>query len=102
MHGCTMPRMPLTPTDVAFLDERSRSIGMTIGWSLSFGEAPNPEFVFLTATTLDDDMAEHHVVVFGPRRVDEVTVLEVDLLLDELERGERRIVADQDGDPRLA
>lgn len=42
----------------------------------------------------------HHIVLV-PRPVDEVIAHEVDVVLDQLDRGERQIVADEDGDPRL-
>lgn len=93
--------MPLSPEDVARLDERARQVGTAIGWALGFCEAPYPEYVFLTAGTIDDDFEPVHVTVHGPLNVDAVTVHEVDLLLDQIESGERKIVADEDGDPRL-
>jgi hypothetical protein len=33
--------------------------------------------------------------------VSELAVYEIDLILDELERGDRTIATDEDGDPRL-
>lgn len=93
--------MPVTPEDVAQLDARAHQVGLAIGWTMSFGQAPNPEYVYLTADTIEDDGEVAHIAVFGPERVDEVIVHEVDMLLDQLERGERRIIADEDGDPRL-
>lgn len=91
----------LRPEDVERLDLRAREVGVRIGWALSFCEAPNPEFVGLTADTIDEEIERHHIFVFGPSRVDGATVHEVELLLDDLERGARRIVPDEDGDPRL-
>lgn len=93
--------MTLHPDDVIALDARARQIGLAIGWTLAFGEAPNPEYVFLTADTLDEQLEVTHLVVFGPKKIDEVTVHEVDLLLDDLESGRRRLMLDEDGDPRL-
>lgn len=92
----------LRPDDVERLDQRARQVGAKIGWALAFCQAPNPEFVGMTADTIDEDIEPHHIFVFGPTRVDGVTVHEVDLLLDDLECGARRIIPDEDGDPRLA
>lgn len=55
----------------------------------------------MTAAALDVDLDEYYIIVFGPASVDEVTVHEVDVLLDQLEDGVRRVVADEDVDPRL-
>lgn len=41
------------------------------------------------------------VVVVGPCRISDLRAQEIDLALDALQRGERRIVTDEDGDPRL-
>ena len=93
--------MALEAEDVERLDLRAREIGTRIGWALAFRQGPNPEFVGLTADTIDENAERHHIVIFGPTRVDEVTVHEVELLLDHLDSGTRRIVPDEDGDPRL-
>lgn len=92
----------LQPDDVERLNLRARQVGIKIGWSLAFCQAPNPEFVGMTADTIDEDIEPHHIFVFGPTRVDSLTVHEVDLLLDDLDRGTRRVIPDEDGDPRLA
>jgi len=39
--------------------------------------------------------------VLGPSRITDLAVHEIDLALDALQRGDRQIVLDEDGDPRL-
>jgi len=41
------------------------------------------------------------IVVLGPSRIADLAVHEIDLALDALQRGDRRIVLDEDGDPQL-
>ena len=60
-----------------------------------------PEHVFLVAETINDDAAQVRIVIHGPVVVDTVTVHEIDMLLDQLESGQRRIEFSEDGDPRL-
>lgn len=38
--------MAVTCEDVAQLDSRARQVGLAIGWTVAFGVAPDPEFVF--------------------------------------------------------
>jgi hypothetical protein len=61
---------------------------------MHFQVAPNPEFIGLTA-------GAKHIFVVGPSRLADLAAHEIDLTLDELERGSRRIILDEDGDPRL-
>lgn len=56
--------------------------------------APNPRCVGLCA-------GPDRVVIVGPSWIEDLAVHEIDLMLDGLERGERMIVLDEDGDPRL-
>lgn len=84
----------LTDDDITVLNRRAREVGQHIGWELTFAVAPNPEYVGLCA-------GPDRVVVLGPSRVSDLAVHEIDLALDALQRGEWRIVLDEDGDPRL-
>ena len=84
----------LTDEDVLALDRRAREVGRRIGWDLQFVVAGNPEFVGLVA-------GADQIVVLGPSRIADLAVHEIDLALDALQRGDRRIVLDEDGDPRL-
>lgn len=84
----------LTDDDITVLNRRAREVGQHIGWELTFVVAPNPEYVGLCA-------GPDRVVVRGPSRVSDLAVHEIDLALDALQRGERRIVLDEDDDPRL-
>lgn len=89
----------LTDDDVQALDRRAHEVGRHIGWDLQFVVAGNPEFVGLAAGG-GADQAEH-VIVLGPSRIADLAVHEIDLALDALQRGDRHIVLDEDGDPRL-
>jgi hypothetical protein len=84
----------LTEDDKATLDKRAGDIGQQIGWKLRFIVLPNPQLVGLAA-------GDQQIIVFGPSRIADLAVHEVDLVLDALERGDRRIVLDEDGDPQL-
>ena len=89
-----MAAVALDPDDVARLDERAQRVGESIGWRLRFMAAPFPEYICLVA-------GPDQVMVWGPAKVDELAAHEVDFELDALERGDRTIVADEDGDPRI-
>ena len=89
----------LTDDDVLTLDRRAREVGRHIGWDLKFVVAGNPEFVGLVAGG-GADQAEP-IVVIGPSRITDLAVHEIDFALDALQRGDRHIVLDEDGDPRL-
>ncbi|MCK0177642.1 hypothetical protein MWU83_26095 [Mycolicibacterium sp. F2034L] len=89
----------LTDDDVQALDRRAREVSRHIGWDLQFVVAGNPEFVGLSAGG-GTDQAEH-IIVLGPSRIADLAVHEIDLALDALQRGDRHIVLDEDGDPRL-
>lgn len=84
----------LTDDDIATLNQRAREVGQLIGWELRFAVAPNPDFVGLCA-------GPNRIIVIGPSRVSDLAVHEIDLALDALQRGERRIILDEDEDPRL-
>ncbi len=84
----------LDPEDVARLDARAREVGTKIGWELSFAVAPHPEYVGLVA-------GPNHIFVIGPALLSKLAAYEIELNLDALERGDREILPDEDGDPRL-
>lgn len=86
--------MALQPEDVVRLNERARDVGLKIGWDLEFAVAPNPEYVGVTA-------GPDRVFVLGPSKLAELAAYEIEFQLDALERGEREIRPDEDGDPRL-
>ncbi|MCB0943830.1 MAG: hypothetical protein KDB49_01775 [Mycobacterium sp.] len=86
----------LTAEDVLALDRRACEVGRRIGWDLQFVVAGNPEFVGLVAVAGPDQ-----IIVLGPSRIADLAVHEIDLALDALQRGDRRIVLDEDGDPQL-
>ncbi len=84
----------LTEDDVKALDRRAREVGRHIGWNLQFVVAPNAEYVGLSA-------GADQIIVFGPSRITDLALHEIDLALDALQRGDRHIVLDEEGDPRL-
>lgn len=86
--------MPLTPDDISRLDDRAKAVGRKIGWDLRFVVAPNPEYVGVTA-------GPEHVFVLGPAKLADLAAHDIELDLDALERGERELRPDEDGDPRL-
>ncbi|WP_210687514.1 hypothetical protein [Mycolicibacterium sp. GESEQ-9] len=88
----------LTPDNIATLDQRARQVGAAIGWQLRFTVAPNPAYVGLVAS---DETIGDEIIILGPSRITDLAVHEIDLTLDALERGERHIIHDEDGDPRL-
>jgi hypothetical protein len=90
----TVRYVALSADDIALLDARARAVGEQIRWEMHFQLAPNPEFVGLTA-------GANHIVIVGPARIADLAAHDIDLTLDGLERGERRIIEDEDGDPRL-
>ena len=89
----------LTDNDVQALDRRAREVGADIGWDLEFVVAPNSEYVGLAAGGGADHADQ--IIVLGPSRITDLAVHEIDLALDALQRGERHIILDEDGDPRL-
>jgi hypothetical protein len=86
--------MTMTPDQVAELDARAQTVGKQIGWLLRFSVAPNPEYVALTA-------GPNRVVIKGPDRLSNLAAHDIDITLDQLLSGARRIITDEDGDPRL-
>jgi hypothetical protein len=103
MHSTwrNLPNLKAPALHALRINQRARAIGASIGWSNDFTAAPNQMFVGLIADTFDEDLEQHHVFVRGPKPVDQVIVHEVEIFLDDLEQGRRRIVADEDGDPRV-
>ena len=87
--------MALNPEEIEILDDRAQKVGKKIGWRLRFVIAPNPEFVGIIA-------GPDNIFVVGPSRLADLAAYEVDLTLDELERGDRILFPDDDGDPRLS
>lgn len=86
--------MALQPEDVQRLNERAREVGRRIGWELRFRVAPNLEYVGVTA-------GPEQVFVLGPAKLSDLAAHDIELDLDALERGDRVIRPDEDGDPRL-
>jgi hypothetical protein len=86
--------MALKPDDVQRLNDRAREVGEKIGWELRFCVAPNPEYVGVVA-------GPNQVFVLGPAKLSDLAAHDIELDLDSLERGERVIHPDEDGDPRL-
>jgi hypothetical protein len=86
--------MALTEEQVAELDARAHTVGEQIGWKLRFVVAPNSEYVGLAA-------GDDQVIVVGPARLSDLAAHDIDLTLDDLSAGRRRIILDEDGDPRL-
>lgn len=84
--------MALNKDEIEALDERAKHVGEAIGQDLRFVVAPNPEFVGITS---------QNIFVLGPDRLADMAAHDVDLTLDALMRGDRRIIDDEDGDPRL-
>ncbi|WP_307862087.1 hypothetical protein [Mycobacteroides abscessus] len=89
----------LTDDDVRTLDRRAREVGGVIGGDLQFVVAPNAEYVGLAAGGGADHADQ--IIVLGPSHITDFAVHEIDLTLDALQRGDRQIILDEDGDPRL-
>lgn len=86
--------MALDSQDIARLNDRAREVGQQIGWDLAFVVAPNPDFVGVTA-------GPDRIFVMGPARLSDLAAYDIELELDALERGDRVIRPDEDGDPRM-
>lgn len=86
--------MTMTPQQVADLDARAQEVGAKIGWRLRFMALGNNEYVALVA-------GPDQIVVKGPEKLSNMAAHDIDLTLDELERGDRTIQPDEDGDARL-
>lgn len=86
--------MPLTPEDITHLNDRAKEVGRKIGWQMQFVVAPNPDYVGVTA-------GPDHVFVLGPAKLSDLAAHDIELDLDALDRGDRELRADEDGDPRL-
>jgi hypothetical protein len=86
--------MALDPDDVTRLNDRAGEVGQKIGWDLKFIVAPNTEYVGVVA-------GPDQVFVLGPSGLSDMAAHDIELDLDALERGDRQLRADEDGDPRL-
>lgn len=86
--------MALTPDEIKRLTDRAQEVGRKVGLDMQFVVAPNAAYVGLTA-------GPDRVLVIGPDKLVDFAAHDIDLELDALERGDRRIVMDEDGDPRL-
>ena len=86
--------MALQSADIRRLDERAREVGHKVGWALSFIVLPNPEYVGVIA-------GPDNVVIIGPGKLRDLAAHDIELDLDALERGDRMIIRDEDGDPRF-
>lgn len=86
--------MALPDDALSRLNERAAEVGRKIGWALEFTVAPNPEYVGLAA-------GPDRVIIAGPAKLADLAAHDIDLDLDALERGDKTIVTDEDGDPRL-
>lgn len=86
--------MALTPEDIERLDQRAQEVGRAIGRGLRFMVAPNPEYVGV----LDEETS---IFILGPDSLDNLAAYDIELDLDALERGDRQIMLDEDGDPRV-
>lgn len=92
--------MALTPNDIDALDQLAKNVGKKINWDLRFRVAPNPEYIGVTAAPTDEDDPSH-IFIIGPHKLADLGAHDIELDLALLENGERRIVLDEDGDPRL-
>lgn len=86
--------MALQSADIRRLDERAREVGHKVGWVLGFIVLPNPEYVGVIA-------GPDNVVIIGPGKLTDLAAHDIELDLDALERGDRKIIRDEDGDPRF-
>lgn len=86
--------MALTPDDVERLDQRAQEVGRTVGHGLRFVVAPNPEYVGV----VEEDS---QIFLLGPSKLSDLAAYDIELDLDAIERGDRQILPDEDGDPRL-
>ena len=86
--------MGVSPSTLAVLDARADDVGLRINWEMHVRAGGDPESVGLTA-------GAGHVFIYGPVRLNDHAVTHINALLDALLRGERRIVEDQQGHPRL-
>lgn len=55
---------------------------------------PNPEYVGV----VEEDS---QIFLLGPSKLSDLAAYDIELDLDAIERGDRRILPDEDGDPRL-
>jgi hypothetical protein len=76
------------------LIEIAKRVGEKVGWELEFAVAPNPEYVGLTA-------GPERIFVISPAKLSDLAAYEIEFELDLLERGDRAIRLDEEGDPRI-
>ena len=81
------------------LSTDAREVGGVIGWDLQFVVAPNSEYVGLAAGGGAIKLSRSSSSAPAASLIS--AVHEIDLALDALQRGDRHIVLDEDGDPRL-
>lgn len=86
--------MGVSASTTALLDARANDVGLRISWEMHLCPDGDQESFGLTA-------GARHVFIYGPVRLDSVAVAEMHSILDALLRGERRIVEDQHGNPKL-
>ena len=80
----------MTPEDVDRLNERARAVGAQIGWDLRFIVAPNPAVVAIIES-------HSSIVIFGPRKLEDLAAHEADFFLDDLESGKKVLTKDDEG-----
>ena len=84
----------LSDEDVSRLNLRAIEVGQKIGWDLQFIVAPNPEYVGLCA-------GPDRIIIAGPAKLSDMAAHDIELDIDALERGDKQIILDEDGDPYL-
>lgn len=89
--------MPLEPADVSRLEQWTREVGQSISWDLEFvSNLGNPEVVAVSATVDLGPDGPRRIVVLGPGKPTDVVHD-----LEALERGDKVLWIDEDGDPLL-
>jgi len=94
---CYICDMPLEPADVIRLERWTREVGQRISWDLEFvSNLGNPEIVAVSAAVDLGPDGPRHIVVLGPGSPADVVHD-----LEALERGDKVLWIDEDGDPLL-
>lgn len=89
--------MPLQPNEVDRLKQWIRDVGQSIGWDLEFVSSPgNPEIVAVSAAVDLGPDGPRRIVVLGPGKPADVVHD-----LEALDRGDKVLWIDEDGDPLL-
>lgn len=86
--------MGVSASTIALLDARANDVGLHISWEMHLRPGANPESFGLTAGACQS-------FIYGPVRLDSAAVAAINSILDALLGGERRIVEDRQGNPRL-